>query len=123
VILSKVVLDSLALRYASVVAKLEALTGRPVPGVHVVGGGARNEYLNQATADATGRPVVAGPVEATAAGNILVQAVADGEVPSLAEGRRFLASSARLVRYEPQRTREWTEAARFYRDLEARSGA
>jgi rhamnulokinase len=123
VILSKVVLDSLALRYASIVEKLEALTGRPVPGVHVVGGGARNEYLNQATADATGRPVVAGPVEATAAGNILVQAVADGEVESLAEGRRLLASSARLVRYEPQRTPEWAEAARFYRDLEARSGA
>jgi rhamnulokinase len=123
VLLAKVVLDSLALRYASVVETLEALTGRPVPGVHVVGGGARNEYLNQATADATGRPVVAGPVEATAAGNILVQAVAAGDVASLAEGRRRLGGSARLVRYEPQRTSEWKEATRIYRDLEAPGGA
>ncbi len=123
VLLAKVVLDSLALRYASVVETLEALTGRPVPGVHVVGGGARNDYLNQATADATGRPVIAGPVEATAAGNLLVQAVAAGDVPSLAEGRRRLAASARLLRYEPQRTGEWQEAARIYRDLEARGSA
>ncbi|HEY7515739.1 MAG TPA: rhamnulokinase family protein [Vicinamibacteria bacterium] len=120
VLLSKVVLDSLALRYASVVEKLEALTGRPVPGVHVVGGGARNDYLNQATADATGRPVVAGPVEATAAGNLLVQAVAAGDVPSLGEGRGRLARSARLRRYEPSRSDAWKEAARIYRDLEAR---
>ncbi len=123
VLLAKVVLDSLALRYASVLERLEELTGRPVPGVHVVGGGARNDYLNQATADATGRPVLAGPVEATAAGNLLVQAVAGGEVPSLAEGRRLLAASARLRRYEPQRSEAWVEAARVYRDVEARCGA
>jgi rhamnulokinase len=123
VLLSKVVLDSLALRYASVLEKLEALTGRPVPGVHVVGGGARNDYLNQATADVTGRPVVAGPVEATAAGNLLVQAVAAGDVPSLAEGRRLLAGSARLRRYEPARSDAWKEAAKAYRDLEALRGA
>ena len=123
ILLSKVILDSLALRYASLVEKLEALTGRPVPGVHVVGGGARNDYLNQATADATGRPVVAGPVEATAAGNLLVQAVAAGDVPSLAEGRRIYARSARLRRYEPGRSDAWKEASRVYRDLEALRGA
>ena len=111
VLLAKVVLDSLALRYASVLERLEALTGRPVPGVHVVGGGARNDYLNQATADATGRPVLAGPVEATAAGNLLVQAVAEGEVTSVAEGRRLLAASSNLRRYEPQRSEAWGEAA------------
>jgi rhamnulokinase len=123
VLLSKVVLDSLALRYASVLERLEALTGRPVPGVHVVGGGARNDYLNQATADATGRPVVAGPVEATAAGNLLVQAVAAGDVASLAQGRIQFARSARLRRYEPGRGEAWKEAARAYRDLEALRGA
>ncbi len=123
VLLAKVVLDSLALRYASVLETLEALTGRPVPGIHVVGGGARNDYLNQATADATGRPVVAGPVEATAAGNLLVQAVAAGDVPSLAEGRLQFARSARLRRYEPARSDAWKEATRIYRDLEARGGA
>jgi rhamnulokinase len=123
VLLAKVVLDSLALRYASVVETLEALTGRPVPGIHVVGGGARNDYLNQATADATGRPVLAGPAEATAAGNLMVQAVSAGDVPSLADGRRGLARSARLRRYEPARSDAWKEARRVYRDLEARGSA
>ena len=60
--LAKVVLDSLALRYASVLRTIEDLTGETVTGVHVVGGGSQNDYLNQATADASGRPVVAGPV-------------------------------------------------------------
>lgn len=119
VVLAKVVLDSLALRYASVLGTLEELTGRPVPGVHVVGGGSLNDYLNQATADAIGRPVVAGPVEATAAGNLLVQAVAGGELPSLAEGRRRLAASTPLRRFEPGRP--WAEAAKRYKDIEARS--
>ena len=59
-----------------VVAAIERLTGAPIAGIHVVGGGSRNAYLNQATADATGKPVLAGPVEATAAGNVIVQAVA-----------------------------------------------
>jgi rhamnulokinase len=84
--LARVVLDSLALRYASVVRTIESLTGEPVRGIHVVGGGCRNEYLNQATADASGRPVQAGPVEATATGNLLLQAIACGQLGSLAEG-------------------------------------
>ncbi len=120
VILGKVVLDSLALRYASMLGALEELTGQPVPGLHVVGGGSLNEYLNQATADATGRPVVAGPVEATAAGNLLVQAVAGGEIPSLADGRRHLAASTAFRRFTPRRVEAWAEAARVYRDIEAR---
>ena len=86
------ILDSLALRYASVVRTIESLTGERVPGIHVVGGGCRNEYLNQATADAAGRPVLAGPVEATATGNLLLQAIAAGELRSLAEGRRLVAA-------------------------------
>src|SRR5262249_12728454 len=65
-LLAKVILDSLALRYASVLTTIEQVTGRPIPGIHVVGGGSLNEYLNQATADAAGRTVLAGPVEATA---------------------------------------------------------
>ena len=73
--LTRVVLDSLAFRYASLVRTIEELTGEVIPGIHIVGGGCRNEYLNQATADATGKPVLAGPVEATAKGSVLVQAV------------------------------------------------
>ena len=102
VALTKVILDSLARRYADVVAAIERLTGDRVPGIHVVGGGSRNAYLNQATADAAGRPVLAGPVEATAIGNLLVQGMAAGEIGSIEEGRRLVAASFRPVRYEPR---------------------
>jgi rhamnulokinase len=102
VALTKVILDSLARRYADVVAAIERLTGDRVPGIHVVGGGSLNAYLNQATADASGRPVVAGPVEATAIGNLLVQGMAAGEIGSIEEGRRLVAASFRPVRYEPR---------------------
>jgi rhamnulokinase len=102
VLLAKVILDSLAARYAEVVRTIETLTGRRVEGLHVVGGGSLNEYLNQATADASGLPVVAGPVEATAMGNLAVQAIADGEVASLADARRRIAAGLALRRYEPR---------------------
>ena len=67
-------------------------------GVRIVGGGSQNAYLNQATATTTVLPVVAGPVEATVAGNVLVQAVASGEVPSLAAARRQAAAGAPAAR-------------------------
>src|SRR5580765_8306387 len=85
--MAKVVLDSLALRYASIVRTIEVLTGQAVAGVRVVGGGSRNDYLSQATADASGRPVVAGPVEAAVIGNVLVQAVTAGRLRSLTDAR------------------------------------
>jgi rhamnulokinase len=100
--LAKVVLDSLAARYAQVVATIETLTGRRVEGIHVVGGGSLNAYLNQSTADAARRPVIAGPVEATAIGNLAVQAIADGEVANLAEARQRIAAGLEGRRYEPR---------------------
>lgn len=118
--LARVVLDSLAFRYASIVRTIEALTGRAVPGVHVVGGGCRNEYLDQATADACGRPVLAGPAEATATGNVLVQAVASGRLASLAEGRRLVARTDRPRLFEPRERPGWAEAAERYREIEER---
>jgi len=117
VTLAKVVLDSLALRYASVLATIEELTGRDVPGIHIVGGGSRNAYLNQATADAAGRPVLAGPVEATASGNVLVQAISRGEVASLADGRRLLEPSVQPQAFAPRRRDDWAEAARRYQEM------
>lgn len=117
-VLTRVILDSLALRYATVVEAIESLTGERVPGVHVVGGGSRNHYLSQATADAARRPVLAGPVEATATGNLLLQAIAASELRSLAEARRLVSAP---LRYEP---REGTglEAVRArYREIEARA--
>jgi len=108
------VLESLALRYRWVLDRLEAVTGAHVDVVHVVGGGARARLLCQMTADAAGRPVVAGPVEATAAGNLLVQALALGLVGSLAEGRELVRRSFQPERYEPRRMGPWEEArARF----------
>jgi rhamnulokinase len=103
--LTKVILDSLARRYADVVANIERLAGQAVPGIHIVGGGSLNAYLNQATADASGRPVHAGPVEATAIGNLLVQAMAAGTIESIHEGRRLVAASFPPVRFEPRRHR------------------
>jgi rhamnulokinase len=100
--LTRVILDSLALRYASVLASIERLTGASIPGVHVVGGGSLNEYLNQATADATGKPVLAGPVEATAVGNVLVQAIASGAAASLDEARNGLARRMDLREFGPR---------------------
>jgi rhamnulokinase len=87
----------------------------------VVGGGSRNDYLNQASANASGRPLLAGPVEATAAGNVIVQALAAGEIPSLAEGRRLVAASLRPRRFEPAGGGDWQEARQRYREMEART--
>jgi rhamnulokinase len=117
--LAKVILDSLALRYASVVRTIEGLTGQPVPGIHIVGGGCRNDYLNQATADAAGRPVMAGPAEATATGNLLLQSIASGRLASLAEGRRVIARAVDPKRFEPRERPGWAEAAARYDEIEA----
>jgi len=119
--LAKVILDSLALRYAAVVATIERLTGRPIPGIHIVGGGSLNSYLNQATADASGRDVLAGPVEATAIGNLLVQTVAAGSIASLAEGRGLVAEAYPPTRFEPRSPEPWARAARLFADVEARA--
>jgi len=118
--LTRVILDSLAFRYASVVRTIEALTGEAVPGLHIVGGGCQNDYLNQATADASGRPLLAGPAEATATGNLLLQAVAAGRLGSLAEGRRLVARAVRPRRFEPQERPGGKEAADRYREIEGR---
>jgi rhamnulokinase len=118
--LTRVVLDSLAFRYASVVRTIEGLTGETVPGLHIVGGGCQNDYLNQATADAACRPVLAGPAEATATGNLLLQAVASGRLGSLAGGRALVARAVRPRRFEPRERPGWAEAAERYREIEGR---
>jgi rhamnulokinase len=119
-LMSKAILDSLALRYASVLSTIESLTGRRVEGVQIAGGGSQNDYLNQATANATGKTVLAGPMEATVAGNVLVQAVSGGRFASLAEARRHLAENVSLKKFTPARSAVWEEAARRYRALEER---
>lgn len=116
--LTRIIIDSLALRYASVIDDIERLTDEPVRGVHIVGGGSLNDVLNQATADATGRPVLAGPMEAAAIGNLFVQGVASGELPSIAAGRSLLAAADPPRRFEPRDTPAWRSARRRYPEVE-----
>jgi rhamnulokinase len=94
---------SLARRYQAVLERLEAVSGRAINTIHVIGGGARNALLCQLTADVTGRAVLAGPVEATALGNVLVQARAAGELGSLADLRAVSAASQQPIPYEPSK--------------------
>lgn len=103
-------LESLALKYRWVVAALEGLTGRRIETVRVVGGGSQNALLCQITADACRRPVVAGPPEGTALGNILVQAIAAGRLPDLAAGRRAVAASVGQTTYAPRDSGDWDAA-------------
>ena len=108
------ILESLALKHAQTVELLAAVTGTTPDVIHVVGGGARNELLCRWTADAAGLPVVCGPEEATLLGNLLVQAMALGEVASLSDAREIVAASITAPSYDPQETAAWQEArARF----------
>ncbi len=100
-------LESLALRYRWVLEKLEELTGQRLGVIHVVGGGSQNELLCQLTADCCGREVLAGPVEATAIGNVLVQAVGLGALGSLADAREVVRRSFDVRRYEPRADERW----------------
>ncbi|MGD8362682.1 MAG: FGGY-family carbohydrate kinase, partial [Gemmatimonadota bacterium] len=102
--------ESLALRYRAVLGEVEEVTGRPLSRIHVVGGGARNRLLNQMTADATGRPVFVGPVEATAAGNLMVQALSLGILKSHGEGRKLVRRSFPVEVFQPRETGRWDEA-------------
>ena len=104
------VLESLALLYRRTLEQLERLLGRKVQRLHIVGGGSRNELLNQFTANALGILVLAGPVEATALGNVLVQAIALGDLPSLGAARDLVRQSFPLTRYEPRHRGEWDAA-------------
>jgi len=106
----RVVLESLALKYRWVVEILEELTGRPIEVVHILGGGTQNKLLNQFAADATGRRVVTGPIEATAIGNILMQMLAVGQINSLSEGRAVVRQSFPMETYEPQDSQAWADA-------------
>ena len=109
------ILDSLALAYRRALLAAQSLSGRHADVVHIVGGGARNELLCQLTADAVGLPVVAGPAEATALGNVLVQARALGAAPGTLDGMRALLRSPgclELRSYAPAGgTRAWEAAA------------
>ncbi|MBV8267260.1 MAG: rhamnulokinase [Planctomycetaceae bacterium] len=104
-------LESLALKYRATIGQLETILGTTIRTIHVVGGGTRNALLCQFTADACGRLVHAGPVEATAVGNVLLQAMARGRIASLADARAIVARSFPVTVYEPRAAGVWDEAA------------
>lgn len=111
------ILESLALEYRRVADQISSLLKRSLPVIHIIGGGSRNTLLNQFTANATGRVVIAGPVEATAMGNVLVQAIAAGQINSLAEGRAIVRRSLGNLVFEPCSVARWDEAYQHYLDL------
>jgi rhamnulokinase len=95
----RIILESLAERYRQVLEGLELLTGRGIRAIHIVGGGSKHGLLNRLVARATGRTVYAGPVEATAAGNVLVQAMGAGAVRDLEEARAIVRRSFEIERF------------------------
>lgn len=109
--------ESLALKYRNVLGALEELTGNRIEVIHIVGGGSKDTLLNQMTADACQRPVVTGPVEATAMGNLMMQVRASGEVGSLADMRAAIRKSSEVKRYEPCDAAVWDDAAERFAAL------
>lgn len=110
-------LESLALRYWWVVETLESITGQTITTIRVVGGGSQNSLLNQFTADACNRTVVTGPVEATALGNIIMQAIAQGHLRTLEEGRNAVAASIQQTTFEPKPNSSWDKAFTLFKNL------
>lgn len=111
------VYESLALKYRLVLDMLIEASGRIVDKLHIIGGGVQNQLLCQMTANAIGRPVIAGPIEATAMGNVMVQLIAQGELANIAEARAMLSQSVAPVEYQPQATDEWEAQIARYKEL------
>jgi rhamnulokinase len=110
-------LESLALTYRHTLSQLERVLGRTFEVLHIVGGGGQNHLLNQMTANAINRPVVVGPYEATAMGNVLVQAMGTNDVRDAAEIRSVVSASASPETYDPQDTAAWDRAYERFEDL------
>jgi rhamnulokinase len=117
----RVVLESLALAYRDVIDTIGQLTGKIPSVIHIVGGGAQNTLLNQMTADATGLPVIAGPVEATVMGNAVMQLITQGHFRDVAEARRCLANASEQTHYTPHPSPAWDEAYERYQTLKRSS--
>lgn len=114
---TRCILESLALLYRRTLEQLESLTGQPVTTLHIVGGGSQNLLLNQFSANATGRTVIAGPAEATATGNILIQALALGHLHDLTELRQVVRNSFAVQAYQPQEADLWAQAYERFQKL------
>ena len=118
--LTKVIFDSLAFRYGSVLRSIESLTGEKLARVEIVGGGGRNRYLNQATSNASGLPVRSGLTEATVVGNVVVQAISSGRFESLSEARAYVASKIECEEFIPKAVDGLADAEAGYLAVEER---
>lgn len=118
--IAKTIFDSLALRYASVLRSIEKLSNRKLKGMYILGGGGRNLYLNQMTANASGLQVRAGLYEATVIGNAMVQAITAGRFGSLAEARQYIVDNIEFAEFVPQFSPELADAFGCYADIEDR---
>lgn len=103
----RIILESLALKYRYVMGAIEDIIGKKIETLHIVGGGIQNQLLCQFTANALGKKVITGPIEATAIGNILMQARATGQIKTLAKAREIVRNSFELKEYQPQETSLW----------------
>jgi len=112
-------LDSLALEYRLTVESLDRMSGKHVKNIHIVGGGTQNTLLNQLAADCTGRTIITGPIEATAIGNVLIQAMGAGVVSSLAEAREIVRNSFGVVTYQPRPNPAVDKALTLFRQVRA----
>jgi rhamnulokinase len=112
-------LDSLAMKFRHVLGMCERLAGGRIETIHIVGGGIQNRQLCQSAADACGRRVLAGPIEATATGNVMMQAVAAGDVGSIAEAREVIRNSFSLEEYLPRNAAAWDDAYARFENLSA----
>jgi rhamnulokinase len=108
--IARCIYDSLVLKYKLTIKQIESVTGKPIEKLHIIGGGAHNKMMNQLTADAIGIQVFAGPTEATAIGNIMLQAKAMGKVHSLAEIREIVRNSFDVIEYKPSPELDWDAA-------------
>ncbi len=115
--LIRCIYDSLALKYRYTLEQIKEISNQPIEVIHIIGGGANNHFLNQLTSDATGLKVVAGPTEATAIGNILIQAKSLGYVDSVKEIRRIIAGSFELVQFIPSDELDWDSAYKRYLEI------
>ena len=115
--IARCIFESLALKYRFVLDQLALLRGKPIEKLHIVGGGTQNKLLCQYTANATQIPVLAGPVEATAIGNILVQAMAQGVVHDLKQIREIVRKSFPIAPYEPRESTAWEDAYSQFKTL------
>jgi rhamnulokinase len=114
---ARAVYESLALKYKLILGMIENASGKKIEKLHIVGGGAQNQFLNQLTADAAGMPVLAGPVEATALGNILVQAIAKKKVKSIKHAREIVRNSFEIRTYLPRQKEKWDEMLEKYKTI------